>query len=169
MCSDNSRMHCSSSYVGYTSRPRSALTALFRANTCYPCVVSDWLTLFSETTNEHSRSASRFPPISCTNPSSRQANALPAFTLVSSVAYSSTMKMEATFSFETSNIFQRTIRRHIPENTTFYCGRSSSMLFEFSFQFPIITLQFQYHSVFNRLATVALTRKATISRTKNNG
>jgi hypothetical protein len=42
---------------------------------------------------------------------------LPALTLVPCSAYSSTMKMEAICSFETSVDFQRTTRRYIPEDT----------------------------------------------------
>jgi hypothetical protein len=42
----------------------------------------------------------------------------PAFTLVSYLAYSSTLKMEATCSSETSEDFQRTTRRYIPEDRT---------------------------------------------------
>jgi hypothetical protein len=38
--------------------------------------------------------------------------------LVSCLAYSSTMKMEATYSSETSVDFQRTKRRYIPEDKT---------------------------------------------------
>jgi hypothetical protein len=39
-----------------------------------------------------------------------------AFTLVSFLAYSPTLKMEAICSFETSVDFQRTTRRYIPED-----------------------------------------------------
>jgi hypothetical protein len=42
----------------------------------------------------------------------------PAFTLGSCSAYSSTLKMEAICSSETSVHFQRTIQRYIPENST---------------------------------------------------
>jgi hypothetical protein len=45
---------------------------------------------------------------------------LPAFTLVSCSAYSSTLKMELIFSSETSVDFQRTTRHYIPENNTLY-------------------------------------------------
>jgi hypothetical protein len=41
-----------------------------------------------------------------------------AFTLVYCSAYSSTLKMEAIFSSETSVDFQRTIQRYIPEYST---------------------------------------------------
>jgi hypothetical protein len=40
------------------------------------------------------------------------------FTLVSCLAYSSTLKMEATYSSEMSVEFQRTIWRYIPEGKT---------------------------------------------------
>jgi hypothetical protein len=43
-----------------------------------------------------------------------------AFTLVSCSAYSSTLKMEATCSSETSNDFQRITRRYIPEDSTLH-------------------------------------------------
>jgi hypothetical protein len=43
----------------------------------------------------------------------------PAFTLVCFLAYSSTLKMEATFFSETSVDFQRTIWRYIPHDTAF--------------------------------------------------
>jgi hypothetical protein len=101
--SDNSRVHY--------SHPA-------RANTCYPCVVSYWLTLFSETANESSRSALQFQPVSYTNPSFRQAECSARFH-----ACSSTVKMEATCSSETLIVFQRTTRRYIPQNTSLYCGR----------------------------------------------
>jgi hypothetical protein len=42
----------------------------------------------------------------------------PAFTLVSCLVYSSTLKMEATYSSKTSVDFQRTTRRYIPEDRT---------------------------------------------------
>jgi hypothetical protein len=42
----------------------------------------------------------------------------PAFTLVSCLAYSSTLKMEAKCSSETSVDFQRTTRHYIPEDRT---------------------------------------------------
>jgi hypothetical protein len=42
----------------------------------------------------------------------------PAFTLVSCLAYSSILKMEAICSSETSVDFQRTIQRYIPEDST---------------------------------------------------
>jgi hypothetical protein len=42
----------------------------------------------------------------------------PAFTLVSCLAYSSTLKMEATSSSEKSVDFERTTRRYIPEHRT---------------------------------------------------
>jgi hypothetical protein len=42
----------------------------------------------------------------------------PAFTLVSCLTYSSTLKMEATCSSETSVDYQWTIRRYMPEEIT---------------------------------------------------
>jgi hypothetical protein len=42
----------------------------------------------------------------------------PAFTLVYCLVYSSTLKMEATCSSETSADFQRSTRRYIPEDGT---------------------------------------------------
>jgi hypothetical protein len=51
----------------------------------------------------------------------RNKHCLPsAFTLVSCSAYSSTLKMDATCSFETSVDFQRTTWRYIPEYRTLY-------------------------------------------------
>jgi hypothetical protein len=44
----------------------------------------------------------------------------PAFTLVSCLAYSSTLKMEASFSSETSVDFQRIARRYIPGDRTLH-------------------------------------------------
>jgi hypothetical protein len=44
----------------------------------------------------------------------------PVFTLVSCLAYSSTLKMEAKCSSETSVEFQRTTRRYIPEDNTLH-------------------------------------------------
>jgi hypothetical protein len=41
-----------------------------------------------------------------------------SFTLVFCLAYSSTLKTEATYSSETSVVFQRNTRRYIPENRT---------------------------------------------------
>jgi hypothetical protein len=41
-----------------------------------------------------------------------------AYLLVSCLAYSSTLKMDAKYSSETSAGFQRTIRRYIPEDRT---------------------------------------------------
>jgi hypothetical protein len=47
----------------------------------------------------------------------------PTFTLVSCSAYSSTLKMEAICSSETSVYFQRTTRRYIPDDSTLpYCS-----------------------------------------------
>jgi hypothetical protein len=43
----------------------------------------------------------------------------PAFTLVSCLAYSSTLKMEAICFSETSVDFQRNTQRYIPEDSTF--------------------------------------------------
>jgi hypothetical protein len=42
-------------------------------------------------------------------------------TMVYCLAFSSTLKMEATCSSETSVDFQRTTRRYIPEDRTLYC------------------------------------------------
>jgi hypothetical protein len=50
-------------------------------------------------------------------------NALAAFTLVSSVAYSLTVRMEVTRSSDKLIVFQRTTRCYIPENTTLHCDR----------------------------------------------
>jgi hypothetical protein len=44
----------------------------------------------------------------------------PATTLVSCSSYSATLKIEATSSFETSEEFQRTTRRYIPEQSTLH-------------------------------------------------
>jgi hypothetical protein len=44
----------------------------------------------------------------------------PAFTLVSCSAYSSTLKMEAIWSSETTVDFQRTTRRYISEDITLH-------------------------------------------------
>jgi hypothetical protein len=48
------------------------------------------------------------------------------------LAYSSTLKMKATSSSETSVDFQRTTRRHFPEDRTlhaFFCGRNEDYFF----------------------------------------
>jgi hypothetical protein len=42
------------------------------------------------------------------------------FTLVSCLAYSSTLEIEGTCSYETSVAFQRTARRYVPENRTLH-------------------------------------------------
>jgi hypothetical protein len=47
----------------------------------------------------------------------------PEFTLVSCLAYSSTLKMEATYSSETSVDFRRTTWRYIPEDRTLQNGQ----------------------------------------------
>jgi hypothetical protein len=49
------------------------------------------------------------------------------FTLVSSSANSSTLKMEAIWSFETSADFQRTTRRYIPEDGTLHNHRCENL------------------------------------------
>jgi hypothetical protein len=51
----------------------------------------------------------------------------PAFTLVSCSAYSSTLKMEAICSSETSVDFQRTTRRYIPEDSNIYNHRCENL------------------------------------------
>jgi hypothetical protein len=51
-------------------------------------------------------------------PSSGSKNKASAFKLVSCLAYSSTLKMEATCSSETSVDSERTARRYIPENSS---------------------------------------------------
>jgi hypothetical protein len=88
----------------------------------------------------------------------------PAFTLVSSLAYSSTLKMKAKCSSETSVDFQRTSRRYIPDDTTLHDLRcenlkshTRSLLFFLSSQwsesvfllqcrFPALRLRW-YHSI----------------------
>jgi hypothetical protein len=50
-----------------------------------------------------------------------------AFTLVSCLAYSSILKMESTYSSETSVDFQRTTRRYVPEDRT--CSATMSFLY----------------------------------------
>jgi hypothetical protein len=54
---------------------------------------------------------------------------LPAFTLVSCLAYSSILKMDATCSSEASVEFQRTTRRYIPED---------GIRFDFGSIFPLL-------------------------------
>jgi hypothetical protein len=61
----------------------------------------------------------------------------PAFTLVSCLAYSSTLKMEATCSSETSVAFQLTARRHIPEDITLHNHRCENL--KFSYKLLIIS------------------------------
>jgi hypothetical protein len=51
----------------------------------------------------------------------------PAFTLVSCSAYSSTLKMEAICSSETSVDFQRTTQRYIPEDGTLHNHRCENL------------------------------------------
>jgi hypothetical protein len=51
----------------------------------------------------------------------------PAFTLLSCSAYSSTMKMEAMCSSETSVDFQRAIRRYIPKDRTLHNHRCENL------------------------------------------
>jgi hypothetical protein len=51
----------------------------------------------------------------------------PAYTLVSCSAYFSTMKMEAICSSETSVDFQRTTRRHTPEDSTLHYHRCENL------------------------------------------
>jgi hypothetical protein len=60
-------------------------------------------------------------------------------TLVSLLAYSSTLKMEATCSFETSVDFQWTIRCYIPEDTTLQPENLLHIL-----GLPRITLKFSH-------------------------
>jgi hypothetical protein len=50
----------------------------------------------------------------------RQAASKPAFTMVSCLAYSSTLKMEATYCSETLNDFQRSAQHYIPEDRTLH-------------------------------------------------
>jgi hypothetical protein len=50
-----------------------------------------------------------------------------AFTLVSCSAYSSTLKMEAIWSSETSVDFQRTTQRYIPEHSTLHNRRCENL------------------------------------------
>jgi hypothetical protein len=50
-----------------------------------------------------------------------------ACNLFLALAYSSTLKMEATFSSETSVDFQPTTRRYIPEDRTFQCHRCENL------------------------------------------
>jgi hypothetical protein len=53
----------------------------------------------------------------------------PSFTLVSCWAYSSTLKMEATCSSETSVGFQRTTRHYFPEDSTLHsCSATQEMI-----------------------------------------
>jgi hypothetical protein len=51
---------------------------------------------------------------------SKQLSLSPAFTVVSRLAYSLTLKMDATCSSETSVDFQRTTRRYIPKHRTLH-------------------------------------------------
>jgi hypothetical protein len=51
----------------------------------------------------------------------------PAFTLVSCLAYSSTLKIEATCSSETSVYFQRTTRRYITEDRILHKHRCENV------------------------------------------
>jgi hypothetical protein len=51
----------------------------------------------------------------------------PAFTLVSCSAYSSTLKMEAICSCETSVDFQRNTRRYIPKDSTLHNHRCENL------------------------------------------
>jgi hypothetical protein len=51
----------------------------------------------------------------------------PAFTLVSCFSYSSTLKVEAIYSSETSADFQRSTQRYIPEDSTFHNHRSENL------------------------------------------
>jgi hypothetical protein len=81
----------------------------------------------------------------------------PDFTLVSCSVYSSTLKMEATWSSEASVGFQRTSRHYIPEDRTLHNHRcenlksyiSSSVLpfmFSFLFQFRIYSWSCESYS-----------------------
>jgi hypothetical protein len=58
-----------------------------------------------------------------------------SFMLVSCLAYSSTLKMKATCSSETSVDFQRTTQRYIPEKRTFQGHRCENIKF-CEFKFP---------------------------------
>jgi hypothetical protein len=51
----------------------------------------------------------------------------PAYTLVSCLAYSSTLKMKATCSSETSVDFQRITRRYIPDDRTIHYHRRENL------------------------------------------
>jgi hypothetical protein len=63
--------------------------------------------------------------ISSAKPATKQVP--PAFTLVSCSAYSSTLKMEAIFSSETSAETRRTTRRHIPEDDSLHNHRCENL------------------------------------------
>jgi hypothetical protein len=68
----------------------------------------------------------------------------PAFTRVSCSAFSSTLKMEAICSSETSVDFQRTTRRYTPEDSTLYnnrCENLKSYAFKFVFTWACIYVQ----------------------------
>jgi hypothetical protein len=61
----------------------------------------------------------------------------PDFTLVSCSAYSSILKMEAICSSETSIAFQRTTRRHIPEDDSLHDHRCENLKSDM-FYFPLL-------------------------------
>jgi hypothetical protein len=62
-----------------------------------------------------------------------------SFTLVFCLAYSSTLKMEATCSSETSVDFQRTTRRYIPEDKTLHNHRCENLkLYNFIADFEFV-------------------------------
>jgi hypothetical protein len=65
----------------------------------------------------------------------REPESKQSFTLVSCLAYSSTLKMEATCSSETSADFQRTTRRYISEDRTVH-NHGCENLKSYTFQFP---------------------------------
>jgi hypothetical protein len=60
--------------------------------------------------------------------------------LVSCLAYSSTLKMEATCSSETSVYFQRTTGRYIPEDGTFHDHRCENLISYIFLYFPHLQL-----------------------------
>jgi hypothetical protein len=63
----------------------------------------------------------------------------PAFTLVSCSAYSSTLKIEAICSSETSVDFQQTTRRYIPEDSTLHNHRCENLKSYIIFSVRIIS------------------------------
>jgi hypothetical protein len=69
-----------------------------------------------------------------------------AFTLVSCSAYSSTLKMEAMCSSETSVDFQRTTRRYIPEDSTLHNNRCENLTF-YLFSAYVIWTGTKFHNI----------------------